>query len=418
MIFRRSLVRELTATAIGLFVVLLAILFTQSVIRILARAAGGAVAADGRPRADRLQRDVLFEPPAVGRAVPDRAAHAVALVPRQRDGGVVHVGPVADRLPEADPAVRRAVPGRDRAAVAVPVAVGRAAQDRVRAAARVARRDRACCRPACSASSSAPGIVVYVESINPVDGRIRNVFLHSVDDEKDATTVARLGHLEEEPNGDRFVVLEDGRRYEGKPGTAEFRLIEFDKLGRRIEPAEARALPTSNKAIPTAALLVRRRPQRARRALLAPVGADPGAGADAARDPAVLRQPAHGPLVQPGRGGVPVHALHQLPQHRAEHDRAGHGSTSGPGSCCRTSTRAGASCSCCSATSCRSPASSGARRAPPRQRRQPDDAHADPLHRPRRPALDAADLRRADRCCSRSSTSSTRCATSGAAATR
>jgi lipopolysaccharide export system permease protein len=100
------------------------------------------------------------------------------------------------------------------------------------------------------------GIVVYVESINPVDGRIRNVFLHSVDDAKDATTVARLGHLVEEPNGDRFVVLEDGRRYEGQPGAADFRLIEFDKLGRRIEPAEARALPSSNKAIPTAALLV------------------------------------------------------------------------------------------------------------------------------------------------------------------
>ena len=47
MIFRKSLVRELTATTIGLFVVLLAILFTQSVIRILARAAGGAIAADG-----------------------------------------------------------------------------------------------------------------------------------------------------------------------------------------------------------------------------------------------------------------------------------------------------------------------------------------------------------------------------------
>ena len=47
MIFRRSLVRELTATTIGLFVVLLAILFTQSVIRILGRAAGGAIAADG-----------------------------------------------------------------------------------------------------------------------------------------------------------------------------------------------------------------------------------------------------------------------------------------------------------------------------------------------------------------------------------
>src|SRR6266545_2099968 len=47
MIFRRSLVRELTATAVGLFVILLAILFTNLVLRLLARAAGGAVAPEG-----------------------------------------------------------------------------------------------------------------------------------------------------------------------------------------------------------------------------------------------------------------------------------------------------------------------------------------------------------------------------------
>src|SRR4249920_37547 len=47
MIFRRSLVREMTATAIGLFLVLLAILFTNLVLRLLGRAAGGAVAPEG-----------------------------------------------------------------------------------------------------------------------------------------------------------------------------------------------------------------------------------------------------------------------------------------------------------------------------------------------------------------------------------
>src|SRR3982751_6987044 len=47
MIFRRSLVRELTATAVGLFLVLLAILFTNLVLRLLGRAAGGSVAPDG-----------------------------------------------------------------------------------------------------------------------------------------------------------------------------------------------------------------------------------------------------------------------------------------------------------------------------------------------------------------------------------
>ena len=47
MIFRRSLVREMTATAIGLFLVLMAILFTNLVLRLLARAAGGTVAPEG-----------------------------------------------------------------------------------------------------------------------------------------------------------------------------------------------------------------------------------------------------------------------------------------------------------------------------------------------------------------------------------
>src|SRR6201985_2073188 len=47
MVFRSSLVRELTATAIGLFLVLLGILFTNLVLRLLARAAGGTVAPEG-----------------------------------------------------------------------------------------------------------------------------------------------------------------------------------------------------------------------------------------------------------------------------------------------------------------------------------------------------------------------------------
>jgi lipopolysaccharide export system permease protein len=99
-------------------------------------------------------------------------------------------------------------------------------------------------------------LVVYVESINTFNGTVRNIFLHSIDDGDDVTTVARSGSLEEMPNGDRFIVLEDGRRYEGKLGTAEFRMVEFAKLGRRIEPAESRALPNSAKAIPTPELVV------------------------------------------------------------------------------------------------------------------------------------------------------------------
>jgi lipopolysaccharide export system permease protein len=40
------------------------------------------------------------------------------------------------------------------------------------------------------------------------------------------------------PNGDRFIVLEHGRRYEGTPGEAEYRVTEFDRYAARIETRE------------------------------------------------------------------------------------------------------------------------------------------------------------------------------------
>jgi lipopolysaccharide export system permease protein len=97
-------------------------------------------------------------------------------------------------------------------------------------------------------------VVVFVESINSLDGTIHNIFLHSVENGRDVVTVARSGMLEQSDNGDRFIVLQQGRRYEGEPGTSDYRIVEFERLGRRIEPAQLRALPVSTKAIPTPAL--------------------------------------------------------------------------------------------------------------------------------------------------------------------
>jgi lipopolysaccharide export system permease protein len=255
MIFRRSLVRELTATAIGLFVVLLAILFTQSVIRILARAAGGAVAADG------VLALIGFNAMFYLNLLLSVALFLTVLLTLSRwyrDSEMVVWFTSGQSLTAClKPILLFAAPFLVAIVLLSLFLSPWAEQRKIEFERQLESRDEiSILSPGLFREFKRAGIVVYVESINPVDGRIRNVFLHSVDDAKDATTVARLGHLVEEPNGDRFVVLEDGRRYEGQPGAADFRLIEFDKLGRRIEPAEARALPSSNKAIPTAALLV------------------------------------------------------------------------------------------------------------------------------------------------------------------
>jgi lipopolysaccharide export system permease protein len=255
MIFRRSLVRELTATAIGLFVVLLGILFTQSVIRILARAAGGSVATEG------VLALIGFNAMFYLNLLLSVALFLTVLLTLSRwyrDSEMVVWFTSGQSLTAClKPILMFAAPFLVAIILLSLFLSPWAEQRKIEFERQVESRDEiSILSPGLFREFKRAGIVVYVESINPIDGRIRNVFLHSIDDAKDATTVARLGHLVEEPNGDRFVVLEDGRRYEGKPGSADFRLIEFDKLGRRIEPAEARALPTSNKAIPTAALLV------------------------------------------------------------------------------------------------------------------------------------------------------------------
>lgn len=255
MIFRRSLVRELTATAIGLFLVLLAILFTQSVIRILARAAGGAVAADGVLAL--IGFNAMFYLNLL-LAVALFLTVLLTLSRWYRDSEMVVWFTSGQSLTAClKPILLFSAPFLVAIVLLSLFLSPWAEQRKIEYERQLESRDEiAVLAPGLFREFRRAGLVVYVESINPVDGRIRNVFLHSIEEGKDATTVARLGHLVEEPNGDRFVVLEDGRRYEGKPGSADFRLIEFDKLGRRIEPAEARALPVSNKAIPTAALLV------------------------------------------------------------------------------------------------------------------------------------------------------------------
>jgi len=74
--------------------------------------------------------------------------------------------------------------------------------------------------------------VVYGERITP-DGQMINVFLQrQVGDGVIEVVVARRGEQVDSDDPDvRFLVLHEGRRYEGIPGTAEFRVVEFLEHG-------------------------------------------------------------------------------------------------------------------------------------------------------------------------------------------
>lgn len=55
----------------------------------------------------------------------------------------------------------------------------------------------------------------------------------------------------DEESGDQFVVMEDGFRYEGKPGDPRYKIIKFEKHGVRVEEKDFTPAKRKREAIPT-----------------------------------------------------------------------------------------------------------------------------------------------------------------------
>jgi lipopolysaccharide export system permease protein len=80
--------------------------------------------------------------------------------------------------------------------------------------------------------------VFFVESVSGELNQVQNVFLASTQQGKGGVSMSRSGRTETAANGDRFIVLEQGRRYEGFPGDEQYRITEFDRYAARIETKE------------------------------------------------------------------------------------------------------------------------------------------------------------------------------------
>lgn len=78
--------------------------------------------------------------------------------------------------------------------------------------------------------------VFFVEELDAAQTEVRNVFVTQTRGELLTVVVSRSGRIENERDGTRFLVLEDGRRYDGAMGRPDFRLMEFGRYGLRLEP--------------------------------------------------------------------------------------------------------------------------------------------------------------------------------------
>ncbi len=106
------------------------------------------------------------------------------------------------------------------------------------------RDDVASATPGLFRESKQADRVYFIENVSAGSNRVSNVFVQSVQNGKLGTMVARQGLQETLPNGDRFLVLLNGTRYEGVAGQRDYRIVDFERYALRIDSSPPKqALP-------------------------------------------------------------------------------------------------------------------------------------------------------------------------------
>lgn len=80
--------------------------------------------------------------------------------------------------------------------------------------------------------------IFFLEQIDQSSGHIDNVFLlQKGAQNKQTIVIAKKGQLETQNNGDRYIVLQEGKRYETIPGQLEAQVSDFQSYKMRVDSA-------------------------------------------------------------------------------------------------------------------------------------------------------------------------------------
>jgi len=237
LIFERALRREIANTGGGVFVALFAIMVTTQLIRLLGQAAGGRIPSEAVLALLGFAA-LNFLPVLI--ALTLFVSILLTITRSYRDSEmIVWFSSGVNLLAWVKPVLKFAAPLIGAIAalsmVLSPWAVSKSAELRNRMH---ARDDAAQVSPGVFRESSGAERVFFVEA-NSDEARARNIFVSSTQHGRHGVMVSREGYQETAPNGDRFLVLQDGRRYEGTPGVPDYRLMQFDRYAIRIEMKEA-----------------------------------------------------------------------------------------------------------------------------------------------------------------------------------
>jgi lipopolysaccharide export system permease protein len=234
MIFRRAVVQELWSNAGAVFTVLFSIVFSVGLVRILGDAAGGRV--DNQAVFALVALTALtWLPPLLTLTL--FIAVLLTLSRAFRDSEmVVWFASGRSLFAWVRPVMRFALPTVLLVAVLSLVLTPWANQQIVESRQRFAKRDDVSrVAPGRFIESGQTDRVFFVENVDLEGRAVRNVFVMHRNQGREGVIVAARGVIEVRPEGDRFLVLEQGRRYEGQPGQAEYRTLEFERYAIRLE---------------------------------------------------------------------------------------------------------------------------------------------------------------------------------------
>lgn len=254
MIFRRAAQREFFQNAVAVFVALFAILLTTQLIRLLGDAAGGSIAPESVAVLLGFNA-VNYLPILLSLTVFVSVLLALSRAYRDSEMAVWLSSGVA-LTTWIGPVLRFALPLVGVIAafslVLTPWALNKSVEYRSRMD---QRDDTARVSPGAFQESGNAERVFFVEGGSDKEGRVKNIFISSVQNGRLGVMAAASGHSETHANGDRFLVLDKGRRYEGTPGTTEYRVMEFDRYAVRTESREARGIEKTAKQLSTLELV-------------------------------------------------------------------------------------------------------------------------------------------------------------------
>lgn len=255
MIFRNALLRELVTAALATFLVLVGIALTTQLVRLLGQAASGAITSLG---AAALLGFSLVNHLPVLLSLTVFIAVLMTLTRSYRDSEMVVWFSSGMSLTQwVRPVLAFAAPMVLVIALLAlalsPWAVSKSEDLRRHMD---SRDDVSAVSPGAFRESRLAERVYFVEEVSGAENVVANVFVSSTQHQRQGVMVAARGVQETAENGDRFLVLLNGRRYEGEPGTPEYKIYEFDRYAMRIESTESKAdrAPTT-RTTPTLELL-------------------------------------------------------------------------------------------------------------------------------------------------------------------